>query len=37
MNELQGDGNLTVYSDVFPRYRVREMLLCKMMCVLGTE
>jgi len=33
MYELQGEGNVTVYRDVFMRYRVREMLLCTGMCL----
>jgi len=37
MSEVQVGGNVTVYSDVCLRYRVREMLLCTVMCVCGTE
>ena len=33
MCEVQGLGNVTVYSDVCLRYRVREMLLCTVRCV----
>ena len=33
MSEVQCDGNVTVYSDVCLRYRVREMLLCTVKCV----
>jgi len=33
VSEIQCEGNVTVYSDVFMRYRVREMLLCTVMCV----
>ena len=33
MSEVQGEGNVTVYSDVCLRYRVREMLLCTVKCV----
>ena len=35
--EVQGEGNVTVYSDVCLRYSVREMLLCTVMCIWGTE
>jgi len=31
--EVQRDGNITVYSDVFLKYRLREMLLVIVMCV----
>jgi len=30
---LQGEGNITEYSDVCLRYRVVELLLCSVMCV----
>ena len=30
--EVHDEGNVTVYSDVCLRYRVREMLLCTVMC-----
>jgi len=33
VSEVQGEGNVTVYSDVCLRYRVREMLLFRVMCV----
>ena len=33
MSEVQGEGNVIVYCDVFLWYRVREMLLCTVMCV----
>ena len=33
MYEVQRDGNITVYSDVFLKYRLREMLLVIVMCV----
>jgi len=33
MYELQGEGNATVYRHVCMSYRVREMLLCKGMCL----
>ena len=33
MSEVQGGGNVTVYSEVCLRYWVREMLLCTVMCV----
>jgi len=36
VSEVQGEGNVTVYSDVCLRYREREMLLCTVMCVWGT-
>ena len=32
MSEVQGGGNVIVYSDVCLRYRVREMFLCTVMC-----
>ena len=32
MSEVQGEGNVTVYSDVCQSYREREMLLCTGMC-----
>ena len=32
MSELQGEGNITLYNDVYLRYKVREMLLYAMMC-----
>ena len=31
MSEEQGEGNVTVYSDVCLRYRLREILLCTVM------
>jgi len=31
--EVQGGGNITVYTDVCLRHRVREMLLCYVMCI----
>jgi len=31
--EVQDEGNVNVYSDVCMRYRVREILLCTVMCV----
>jgi len=33
VSEVQGGKNVTVYSDVSLRYRVREVLLCSVMCV----
>ena len=33
MSEVQGEGNVTVYSDVCLKYRVGEMLLCTVMCL----
>jgi len=36
VSEVHGEGNVNVYSDVCLRYRVREMLLCTVMCVFGT-
>jgi len=33
VSEVQGEGNVTVYSDGCLKYRVREMLLCTVMCV----
>jgi len=32
MYQLQGEGNVTVYLNVFMRYTVTEMLLCRVMC-----
>ena len=29
---VQGEGNIIVYRDVCLRYRVRDMLLCTVMC-----
>ena len=37
MSEVQVEGNVTVYNDVCLRYRWREMLLYKMMCVFVIE
>jgi len=37
VSEVQGEGNVTVYNDVCLRYRCREMLLYKMMCVFVIE
>ena len=36
MSVVQSGGNVTVYSYVCLRYRVREMLLFSVMCVCGT-
>ena len=36
VSEVQGEGNVIVYSNMCLRYRVREMLLCTVMCVCGT-
>ena len=36
VSELQGEWNVTVYTDVCLRYRVREILLCRVRCVWGT-
>jgi len=36
VSDVQGEGNVTVYSDMCLRYRVREMLLCTVMYVCGT-
>ena len=33
VTEVQGEGNVTVYIDVCLRYRMRETLLCSVMCV----
>ena len=33
MSEVQVERNVNVYNDICPRYRVRDMLLYKMMCV----
>ena len=33
VSEVQGEGNVTVYSGVCLRYRVRDMLLCRVKCV----
>ena len=33
MSEVQSEANFTVYSDVCLRYRLREMLLCRVLCV----
>ena len=33
MSELQGEGNIIVYGDVCPKYRVKEILLCTVMRV----
>ena len=35
VSEVQGEGNITVYSDLSLKYRVGEMLLCRVMCVWG--
>jgi len=32
MFEVQGESNITVYSDVCLRYRLREILLCSVTC-----
>jgi len=32
VSELKGEGSVTVHIDVCLRYRVREILLCKVMC-----
>jgi len=32
VSEVQGEGNVIVYTDVFLRHRDKEMLLCKIMC-----
>jgi len=37
VSEVQSEGNVTAYSDVCLRYRVREMLLRTVNCVCGTE
>jgi len=36
VSEVQGEGNVTVYSDVGLSYRVMVMLLCTVMCVCCT-
>ena len=33
VSEVQGEGNVTVYNDVYLRYRAMEMLLCTVMWV----
>jgi len=33
VSEVQGEGNVTVNSDVCLRYMVRERLLCTVMCL----
>jgi len=34
---VKGEGNVTVYSDVYLRNNAREKLLCTVMCTRGTE
>ena len=35
MSEVQGERNITVYSDMCLRYILREMLLCTLICASG--
>ena len=37
MSEVESEGNVTLYSDVCLRYRVKEMILCTEMCYCGRE
>jgi len=37
MSDVESEGNVIVNSYVWQKYRVREMLLCTVMCVWGTE
>jgi len=34
--DVNGEGSVTLYNDMCLRYRVKEMLQCTFICVLGT-